>query len=47
MVDEDQSHSTDLSVSGEEGHSAILLALQLRKKLFSNAGYVAKLHKNT
>ena len=25
MVDED-SHSTDLSVSGEEGHSTILLA---------------------
>ena len=26
MVDEHQSHSTDLSVSGEEGHSTILLA---------------------
>ena len=25
MVDEDQSHSTDLIVSGEEGHSTILL----------------------
>ena len=33
MVDED-SHSTDLSVSGEEGHS------------FSNARYAAKVHKN-
>ena len=43
MVDEDKSHSTDLSVSGEKGHSAILLALQLRTKLFSNAGYTAKL----
>ena len=50
MVDED-SHSTDLSVSGEEGHSTILLAhyiflVLLRIKLFSNAGYDAKLHKN-
>ena len=26
MVDEHESHSTDLSVSGEEGHSTILLA---------------------
>ena len=25
MVDEDQSHSTDLIVSGEESHSTILL----------------------
>ena len=51
MVDED-SHSTDLSVSDEEGHlSTILLAhyifwVQLRAKLFSNVGYAAKLHKN-
>ena len=30
MVDED-SHSTDLSVSGEEGHSTILLAHNIRK----------------
>ena len=46
MVDED-SHPTDLSVSGEEGHSTILLAhyifwFQLWTKLFSNAGYAAK-----
>ena len=46
MVDED-SHSTDLSVSGEEAHSTILLAhyifwFQLWTKLFSNAGYAAK-----
>ena len=38
MVDED-SHSTDLSVSGEEGHSTILLAhyifcFKLRAKFF-------------
>ena len=52
MVSEHQSHSTDLSVSGEEGHSTnlsahyIFLVLQLRTKLFSNAGYAAKLHKN-
>ena len=44
------SNSTDLSFSGEEGHSAVLLAhfmfwFQLRTKLFSNAGYAAKLHK--
>ena len=49
MVDED-SHSTDLSFSGEEGHSTILLAhfmfwFHLRTKLFSYAGYAAKLHK--
>ena len=46
---ERNSHSTDLSFSGEEGHSTILLAhlmfwFQLRTKLFSNAGYAAKLH---
>ena len=50
IVDED-SHSTDLSVSGEEGHSTILLAhyvfwFQLRTKCFNNAGYAAKFHKN-
>ena len=50
MVDED-SHSTDLSVSGEEGYLTILSAhyifcFQMRAKLFSNAGYTAKLHKN-
>ena len=28
MVDED-SHSTDLSVSGEDGHSTIVLALNI------------------
>ena len=44
-------HSTDLSVSDEEGHSTILLAhyifgLKLRTKLFSNTDYAAKLHKN-
>ena len=49
MVDED-SHSTNLSVSGEEGHSTILLAhyffwFYLRTKLFSNAGYAAQFHK--
>ena len=49
MVDED-SHSTNLSVSGEEGHSTILLAhyffwFYLRTKLFSNVGYVAQFHK--
>ena len=41
MVDKD-SHSTDLSVAGEEGHSTTLLAhyicwFYLRTKLFSNA----------
>ena len=53
MVDEDSpdSHSADLSISGEEGHWTILLAyyiswFELRTKLFSNAGYTAKLHKN-
>ena len=52
MVGED-SRSTDLSVSGEEGHSTNLLAhyifcfcFLLRTKLFSNAGYSEKLHKN-
>ena len=50
MVDED-SHSTDMSVSGEEGHTTILLAhyifwFLLRTKLFSDAGYATKLHKN-
>ena len=50
MVNED-SHSTNLSVSGEEGHSTILLAnyffwFYLRTKLFSNVGYAAKFHKN-
>ena len=51
MVDED-SHSTDLSVSGEEAGlfnnfigSLHFLVLN-EAKLFSNAGYVAKLHKN-
>ena len=48
MVDKD-SRSTDLSVSGEEGHLTNLLAhytcfLLLRTKLFSNGGYSAKLH---
>ena len=43
MVDED-SHATDLSVSGEKGHSTTSLAhyifsFWLRTKLFSNAGY--------
>ena len=43
MVVED-SHATDLSVSGEKGHSTTLLAhyifwFWLRTKLFSNAGY--------
>ena len=53
MVDEDSpdSHSADLSISGEEGHWTISLAyyiswFKLRTKLFSNAGYTAKLHKN-
>ena len=53
MVDEDSpdSHSTDLSISGEEGHWTILLAhymfwFEMRTKLFRNAGYTAKLHKN-
>ena len=51
MVEED-SHPTDLSASGEEGHSTILLAhysfwFYLRTKLFSNAGYSGKLHKRT
>ena len=50
MVDED-SHSTDFSVSGEEGHSTILLAqfifwFLLMTKLFSKADYIAKLHNN-
>ena len=60
MVDEDSHstqppwgqgwHSTDLSVSGEEGHSTILLAhyifwFKLRAKLFSNASDAEKLHK--
>ena len=50
MLDYD-SHSTDLSVSAEEGHPTILLphfifGLQLRTKLFSNSSYAAKLHKN-
>ena len=53
MVDKD-SHSTsssDLSVSGIEGHSTILLAhyifwFKLRIKLFCNAGYAAEMHKN-
>ena len=37
MMDED-SHSTDLSVSGEEGHSTILLAtLVSPQKLHKNA----------
>ena len=49
-VDED-SHSTDSSVSGEESNSLILLAhyifwFLLRTKLLSNAGYAAELHKN-
>ena len=49
-VDED-SNSTDLSVSGDESHSLILLAhyifwFQLSTKLLSNAGYAAELHKN-
>ena len=42
MVDQD-SHSTDVSVSGEEGHSTILLALVL---IEDNDGYAAKIHKN-
>ena len=53
MVDEDSpdSHSADLSISGEEGHWTILLAyyiswFKLTTKLFSNADYTAKLHKN-
>ena len=53
MVDEDSpdSHSAELSISGEESHWTILLAyyisrFKLRTKLFSNAGYTAKLHKN-
>ena len=53
MVDEDSpdSDAADLSISGEEGHWTILLAyyiswFKLRTKLFSNAGYTAKLHKN-
>ena len=50
MVDED-SRSTDLSVSGEEVHSTVLLAHYIFwfywDKVFSNAGYAAKLHKNT
>ena len=53
MVDEDSpdSHSTDLSISGEEGHWTILLAhymfwFEMRTKLFRDAGYNAKLHKN-
>ena len=47
MAEED-SHSTDLTVSGEEGHfiGSLHFGLQLRTKLFSNAGYTAKLHKN-
>ena len=45
------SHSTDLIDSGEEGNSTIFFDLLhflvlIEEKLFSNAGYVAKLHKN-
>ena len=47
MMDEvsSDSHSTDLSISGEEGHWTILLAhyrfwFEMRTKLFSNAGYI-------
>ena len=48
MADED---STDLSVTGEEGHSTILLAHYIfvflfRTNLLSNADYSVKLHKN-
>ena len=49
MADEDSfdSHSTDLSISGEEGRWTILLAhymfwFDMRTKLFRNAGYTAK-----
>ena len=42
MVDED-SHSTDLSVSGEEGHSTIITFYGFieNKVIFSDAGYTA------
>ena len=53
MVHEDtrDSHSADLSISGEEGHWTILLAhyiswFLLRTKLFSLAGYTVKLLRN-
>ena len=53
MLDEDSpdSHSAELSISDEEGYWTILLAyyiswFKLTTKLFSNAGYTAKLHKN-
>ena len=46
MVDED-SHLTELSVSGEERLSTISLAhFIFWSKLFSNFSYAAKLHKN-
>ena len=51
MVGED-SRSTDLSVSGKKGHSTnywlitFFLIFLLRTKLFSNASYSEKLHKN-
>ena len=42
MVDED-SHSTDLSVSGEEGHSTTITFYGFieNKVIFSDAGYTA------
>ena len=44
MVEEDW-HSTDLSASGEEGHSTILLAHYIFwTKLFGNVGYAAKVY---
>ena len=53
MVDEDSrdSHSAELSISGEEGHWTILLAhyiswFLLSTKLFSLAGYTVKLLRN-
>ena len=52
-MDEDSpnSHSTDLSISGEEGYWTILWAhymfwFKMRTKLLRNASYTAKLHKN-
>ena len=49
MVDEDSpdSHSTDLIISGKEGHWTIYwLITCFGLNLFRNAGYNAKLHKN-
>ena len=50
MVDKD-SHSTDLTVSVEEGYWTILLAhyiflVLIEDKVIQHAGYAAKLHKN-